>query len=113
MEWKNRDGDTYTFTLQEDGSILWEGKFEYYRAMHPTIYEKAYQQYRKDGGNMHIDTFREKIHEFKYKNGECIGLAEIGIEIFDSVQISSNMNTPIGLVTFNPSLCSNSLDQLL
>jgi hypothetical protein len=40
--------------------------------------KKAYQQYRKDGGNMHIDTFREKIHEFRYKNGECIGLAEIG-----------------------------------
>jgi hypothetical protein len=78
MEWKNRHGDIYTFTPQEDGSILWEGKFEYCRVMHPTVYEKAYQQYRKDGGNMHIDTFREKIHEFRYKNGECIGLAEIG-----------------------------------
>ena len=78
MEWKNRDGNIYTFTLQDDGSILWEGKFEYYRATHPTVYKKAYQQYRKDGGNMHIETFREKIHEFRYKNGKRIGLAEIG-----------------------------------
>lgn len=78
MEWKNRQGDIYTFTLQEDGSILWEGKFEYCRVMYPTVYEKAYQQYRKDGGQMHIDTFKEKVHEFTYKNGECIGLAEIG-----------------------------------
>ena len=78
MEWKNRDGDTYTFTLQEDGSILWEGKFEYYRVMHPTVYKKAYQQYRKDGGYMFIDTFIEKVHEQAYENGEYIGLAEIG-----------------------------------
>ena len=78
MEWKNRQGDIYTFTLQEDGSILWKGEFEWCRIMHPTVYNEAYQQYRKDGGQLHIETFKEKVHEFQYKNGECIGLKEIG-----------------------------------
>ena len=27
MEYKNRYGDVYTFTKQEDGSVLWEGDF--------------------------------------------------------------------------------------
>ena len=32
MEYKNRYGDVYTFTKQEDGSVLMEGKFEWMRA---------------------------------------------------------------------------------
>ena len=32
MEYTNRYGDVYTFTKQEDGNVLWEGKFEYMRA---------------------------------------------------------------------------------
>lgn len=28
-KYKNRYGDEYTFTLQEDGNIKWEGSFEY------------------------------------------------------------------------------------
>ena len=27
----NRHGDMYTFTKQDDGNILWEGKFEFCR----------------------------------------------------------------------------------
>ena len=29
MEYKNRYGDVYTFTKQEDGSVLWEGDFKH------------------------------------------------------------------------------------
>lgn len=29
--YQNRYGDVYTFTKQEDNTILWEGPFEYYR----------------------------------------------------------------------------------
>lgn len=32
MEYKNRYGDVYTFTKQEDGNVLMEGKFEWMRA---------------------------------------------------------------------------------
>jgi hypothetical protein len=80
MEWKNRDGDTYTFTLQEDGSILWEGDFKYCRIGYPNVYKEAYQQYRKDGGYMFIETFIEKVHEQVYENGEWVGLSEIGLK---------------------------------
>ena len=32
MEYRNRYGDTYTFTKQEDGNVLWEGDFEFMRS---------------------------------------------------------------------------------
>ena len=31
VEYKNRYGDVYTFTKQEDGNVLWEGEFKYCR----------------------------------------------------------------------------------
>jgi len=33
--YKNRYGDEFTFTLQDDGNVLWEGKFEYCRIGYP------------------------------------------------------------------------------
>ncbi len=30
-EYRNRYGETFTFTKQEDGNVLWEGPFEYVR----------------------------------------------------------------------------------
>lgn len=84
MEWKNRDGDIYTFKLQDDGSILWEGEFKYYRVGYPNAYKKAYQTYCKDVGSkgeypMHIETFIERVHEQAYGNGQWVGLSEIGL----------------------------------
>lgn len=32
VDYRNRYGDQYTFTKQEDGNVLWEGPFEYMRA---------------------------------------------------------------------------------
>ena len=32
MEYRNRYGDVYTFTKQEDGNVLWEGDFEFIRS---------------------------------------------------------------------------------
>lgn len=34
--WRNRYGDKFVFTLQDDGNILWEGKFEYSRVTSKT-----------------------------------------------------------------------------
>ena len=31
VEYKNRYGDVYTFTPQDNGNILWEGNFEFCR----------------------------------------------------------------------------------
>lgn len=31
VRYKNRDGDEFTFTKQDDGNVLWEGDFKYSR----------------------------------------------------------------------------------
>ena len=31
VNYKNRYGDVFTFTKQEDGNVLWEGNFEHHR----------------------------------------------------------------------------------
>ena len=83
MEYKNRYNDIYTFTLQEDGSILWEGDFKYYRRGWPNVYKEAYQAYCKDVGSkgehpMHIDSFKEAVHESVYdENDSYVGKGPI------------------------------------
>ena len=66
VEYKNRYGDEYTFTKQEDGIILWEGPFEHVRIGFPNVYKAAYQQFRKDGGQLNQHEFEEKVHEQIY-----------------------------------------------
>jgi hypothetical protein len=75
MEYKNRYNDNYTFTLQEDGSILWEGDFTYHRIGWPNVYKEAYEAYCKDVGSkgerpMHIDSFKEAVHESVYDEND-------------------------------------------
>ena len=48
MKYTNRYGDVYTFTKQEDGSVLWEGDFKHARFGYPNNCKRAYQQYCKD-----------------------------------------------------------------
>ena len=74
----NRYGDVYTFTKQEDGSVLWEGDFKYCRFGFPNVYKRAYQQYCKDVGSkgehpMHIEDFKNAVHEMIYENDEYVG----------------------------------------
>jgi hypothetical protein len=64
MKYTNRYNDVYTFTKQEDGSVLWEGDFKYCRIGWPNVYKEAYQQYRKDGGDMHIEQFKVEVHNY-------------------------------------------------
>jgi hypothetical protein len=71
VEYTNRYNDTYTFTLQEDGDILWEGEFKHCRFGWPNVYKDAYQQYCKDIGSkgghpMYKDTFTEEVHSGTY-----------------------------------------------
>jgi len=79
MEYTNRYGDVYTFTKQEDGSVLWEGSFKHCRFGWPNNYKRAYQQYCKDIGSggghpMHIQDFKEQVHEMIYnENDEYVG----------------------------------------
>ena len=66
VKYKNRYGDVYTFTKLENGNVLWEGNFEHIRVGFPNVYKKAYQQFRKDGGELNQYDFEEKVHEQLY-----------------------------------------------
>ena len=61
----NRYGDKFTFTPQEDGTILWEGNFEYCRVGWPNDYTKAFFEYTRDtGGGISLEQFRELVHAY-------------------------------------------------
>ena len=61
----NRYGDKFTFTPQEDGTILWEGDFEHCRFGHPNDYTKAFFEYTRDtGGGISLEQFRELVHAY-------------------------------------------------
>jgi hypothetical protein len=67
----NRYKSTSTFTLQEDGNILWEGDFKWCRFGMPNDYTKAYDTYCKDhiegfydGERLTIEQFKVKVHEY-------------------------------------------------
>ena len=61
----NRYGDEFTFTPQEDGTILWEGNFEYCRFGHPNDYTRAFLEYTRDtGGGISLEQFRELVHAY-------------------------------------------------
>ena len=64
VEYKNRYGDVYTFTQQDNGNILWEGNFEYCRIGYPNDYNKAYNAYVADGGKLSFNEFKQSVHEW-------------------------------------------------
>lgn len=86
FKYTNRYNDVYTFTKQEDGSVLWEGDFKYCRFGWPNVYEDAYQQYCKDVGSkgehpMHIEDFKKEVHESIYnENHEYVGPGPIAAQ---------------------------------
>jgi hypothetical protein len=70
-EYKNRYGDVFTFTKDDDHNILWEGNFEFCRIGMPNDYLKAYDKYCKDhienfynGERMSLDQFKEAVHHY-------------------------------------------------
>ena len=77
IKWINRYSDEFVFTQQEDGDILWEGKFEYCRIGYPNVYENAYEKYRKDGGKQKIEWFKDEVHRSIYENDKYVGPCEV------------------------------------
>lgn len=80
-KYKNRYGDVYTFSLDNDGNILWEGKFEWCRCGWPNDYTQAYNKYVEDGGKMSLDKFKEEVHVWdedknKYKLDKYVKLVK-------------------------------------
>ena len=69
----NRYGDKFTFSTQEDGTILWEGNFEYCRIGWPNNYTQAFFEYTKDtGGGINLEQFRELVHAYDDEKEEFV-----------------------------------------
>ncbi len=104
VEYTNRYGDVYTFTKQEDGTILWEGSFEHCRLGSSNDYKLAYQNYCKDSSGMgispmHIEDFKKAIHESVYdENDRYVGPSVIGKQYQNLVKSNPwiNMVDPSG-----------------
>jgi hypothetical protein len=74
----NRYGDSFVFTLLEDGNIQWEGKFEYIRVGFPNDYTDAYRAYTADGGVIGLKEFKEEVHRHIYdENDRWVGPCDI------------------------------------
>jgi len=62
--YKNRYGDVFTFTRDENHDIIWEGNFEYCRFGMPNDYIKAYNEYVHDGGELNFNDFKAEVHKY-------------------------------------------------
>jgi len=101
MKYTNRYNDVYTFTLQENGDVLWEGEFKHCRFAWPNVYTEAYQQYRKDCSDlqidyMHIEEFEKAVHEYNDEKSEYTPLAKQYGPLVYSDTKTINMVDPSG-----------------
>ena len=73
IEYTNRYGDTYTFTEDKDGNVVWEGNFEYSRHGFPNDYTQAFFQYVRDtGGGITLAQFKELVHAYDDEKEEYV-----------------------------------------
>lgn len=67
-EYKNRYGDVFTFTEDDDHNILWEGNFQFCRFGMPNDYTRAYEAYLKDNEHskslMTLTQFKDVVHNY-------------------------------------------------
>jgi hypothetical protein len=69
----NRYGDSFVFTLLEDGNIQWEGNFEYCRFRWPNDYTQAFFEYIRDtGGGINLEQFKELVHAYDEEKEEYV-----------------------------------------
>jgi len=107
MTYKNRYRDEYTFTLQEDGNILWQGPFEYYRAGHPNDYSVAYKKWHNDFPKtemLSLEDFSQVVHQYdeekqQYKYKEYLDLVTVEKDKIDMVDPSGGpyISTPMDM----------------
>ena len=64
MNYTNRYGDEYTFSLNENGNIQWSGNFEHSRFGAANVYNDAYNEFKKDGGTLSIEEFIKEVHHY-------------------------------------------------
>jgi hypothetical protein len=91
--YKNRYGDQFTFTLDSDKNILWEGDFNYCRIGYPNDYTKAYNAFVVDGGRLSFSEFKDTVHKYdedkrEYTHAKYLNLVTSNKDIIDMVDPS-------------------------
>jgi hypothetical protein len=96
--YKNRYGDIFTFTLQDDGNVLWEGNFKYCRFGMPNDYTKAYNQYVNDNKHvqslMSFNQFKDVVHEYDDETHQYI--YDKYVRMVESIKDKISMIDPSG-----------------
>jgi len=102
--YENRYGDIFTFTLQEDGNVVWEGNFKYCRFGMPNDYTKAYKQYIDDNQDsehcMSLKQFEEEVHRYDDETNQCV--YDKYVRMVESLPNKINMLDPSG----GPYICA-------
>jgi hypothetical protein len=104
--YKNRYGEIFTFTLQDDGNVLWEGNFEYCRFGMPNDYTRAYKEYIDDNCNsdhcMSLKQFKEEVHRCddetnKYVYDKYVRMVDSIKDKIDMVDTSGGPYISVGM----------------
>ena len=95
--YKNRYGDVYTFTKDENHNILWEGEFKYCRFGMPNDYTRAYAAYCDDFSKdqLTMEEFKSAVHEYDDVKKEHI-LGDKYVRMVDSLKNEISMIDPSG-----------------
>jgi hypothetical protein len=94
-EYKNRYGDVFTFTKDENNDILWEGNFEWCRFGMPNDYTNAYKTYCEEVGNLlTMEEFKKAVHTYDEIKREYI-LGDY-IKLVNSLKNEIDMVDPSG-----------------
>ena len=95
-QYKNRYGDVFTFTRDENHDILWEGDFQYCRFGMPNDYTRAYEAYCKDIGDLlTMEEFKKAVHVYDDVRKEY-SLGRKYVEMVDSLKNEIEMVDPSG-----------------
>jgi hypothetical protein len=96
--YKNRYGDIFTFTLQEDSNVLWDGNFKYCRFGMPNDYTKAYNQYVNDNKHvqslMSFNQFKDVVHEYDDETHQYV--YDKYVRMVESIKDKISMIDPSG-----------------
>jgi hypothetical protein len=98
VTYKNRYGDIFTFTSQDNDNVLWEGNFKYCRIGMPNDYTKAYKEYIDDycnsGHCMSLKQFKEEVHRYDDESHQYV--YDKYVRMVESLTNKINMVDPSG-----------------
>jgi len=95
-EYKNRYGDVFTFTKDENNDILWEGNFEYCRVGMPNDYTLAYECYLDDHPDTDVSLAKFKLLVHEYKDDDYTSLSKLYSPLVKSLDNEIDMVDPSG-----------------